>query len=136
MGKRVSVIKKEVLRLTINLYDHANEMERAIRQSEEFTQLKAMYDAVNKDESARGIFENFRDIQLGLQEKQMSGEEITEEEVEQAQKTAQLVQQHEIISKLMEYEQRMSMMIQELNKVIMKPLEEFYGSMGKDGNVQ
>ena len=136
MGKRVSVIKKEVLRLSINLYDYANEMERAIRQSEEFTQLKAMYDAVNKDESARGIFENFRDIQLGLQEKQMSGEEITEEEVEQAQKTAQLVQQHEIISKLMESEQRMSMLIQELNKVIMKPLEELYGSMEKDGNVQ
>ena len=136
MGKRVSVNKKEVLRLSINLYDHANEMERAIRQSEEFTQLKAMYDAVNKDESARGIFENFRDIQLGLQEKQMSGEEITEEEVEQAQKTAQLVQQHEIISKLMESEQRMSMLIQELNKVIMKPLEELYGSMEKDGNVQ
>ncbi|MEW9501681.1 YlbF family regulator [Jeotgalibacillus marinus] len=122
--------------MSINLYDHANEMERAIRQSEEFTQLKAMYDAVNKDESARGIFENFRDIQLGLQEKQMSGAEITEEEVEQAQKTAQLVQQHEIISKLMESEQRMSMLIQELNKVIMKPLEELYGSMEKDGNVQ
>ncbi|KIL46855.1 YlbF family regulator [Jeotgalibacillus campisalis] len=122
--------------MSVNLYDHANELERAIRQSEEFTELQSMYDAVNNDEEARGIFENFRDIQLGLQQKQMSGEEISEAEIEQAQKTAQLVQQHEVISKLMESEQRMSMMIQELNKVIMKPLEELYGSMEKEGPTQ
>lgn len=63
-----------------------------------------------------------------LQQKQMSGEEITQEEVEQAQKTVALVQQHELISQLMEAEQRMSMLIGELNKIIMKPLEELYGS--------
>ncbi|TDL35404.1 YlbF family regulator [Jeotgalibacillus sp. S-D1] len=122
--------------MSVNLYDHANELERAIRQSEEFTQLQAMYDAVNSDESAKGIFENFRDIQLGLQQKQMNGEEISEDEIAQAQKTAQLVQQHEIISKLMESEQRMSMLIQELNKVIMKPLEELYGAMDNQGPTQ
>ena len=36
--------------MSVNLYDHANELERAIRQSEEYTQLQAMYDAVNSDE--------------------------------------------------------------------------------------
>ncbi|WP_227395826.1 YlbF family regulator [Jeotgalibacillus aurantiacus] len=115
--------------MSVNLYDQANELERAIRQSDEFNNLKKMYDAVNNDESAKGIFENFRDIQLSLQQKQMNGEEITQEEIEQAQKTAQLVQQHELIAQLMDAEQRMSMTIQELNKVIMKPLEELYGSM-------
>lgn len=124
-----SDIFKEVLRLSVNLFDQANELESAIRQSEEFTNLKEMYDAVNSDESAKGIFENFRNIQLSLQQKQMNGEEISQEEIEQAQKTAQLVQQHELIAKLMEAEQRMSMTVQELNKVIMKPLEELYGSM-------
>jgi cell fate (sporulation/competence/biofilm development) regulator YlbF (YheA/YmcA/DUF963 family) len=117
--------------LSVNVYDHANELERAIRQSEEFENLKKMYDEVNSDETAQRMFENFRDIQLNLQQKQMSGEEITQEEVEQAQKTAALVQQHEKISQLMEAEQRMSMLITELNKVIMKPLEELYGSMQK-----
>ncbi|MCY7800123.1 hypothetical protein MOB23_12130, partial [Bacillus haynesii] len=32
------------------------------------------------------------------------------------------------ISQLMEAEQRMSMLIAELNKIIMKPLEELYGN--------
>ncbi|WJV17514.1 YlbF family regulator [Rossellomorea marisflavi] len=115
--------------MAINLYDQANELERALRQSEEFQQLKNMYDEVNSDESASKMFENFRNIQMQLQQKQMSGEEITQEEVEQAQKAAQLVQQHDKISKLMEAEQRMSMVITDLNKVIMKPLEELYGSV-------
>lgn len=117
--------------MAINLYDQANELESAMRQSEEFLQLKKMYDEVNNDESASKMFENFRNIQMTLQQKQMSGEEISQEEVEQAQKTAQLVQQHEKIAKLMEAEQRMSMVINDLNKVIMKPLEELYGSMQK-----
>ncbi|WP_064091743.1 YlbF family regulator [Rossellomorea aquimaris] len=117
--------------MAINLYDQANELESALRKSDEFLELKRMYDEVNNDESASKMFENFRDIQMGLQQKQMSGEEITQEEVEQAQKTAQLVQQHEKIAKLMEAEQRMSMVINDLNKVIMKPLEELYGSMQK-----
>ncbi|MCA1056492.1 YlbF family regulator [Rossellomorea aquimaris] len=117
--------------MAINLYDQANELERALRQSDEFLELKKMYDEVNNDESANKMFENFRNIQMTLQQKQMNGQEITQEEVEQAQKTAQLVQQHEKIGKLMEAEQRMSMVINDLNKVIMKPLEELYGSMQK-----
>ncbi|PJN86338.1 YlbF family regulator, partial [Bacillus velezensis] len=90
--------------------------------------LRGLYDQVNADESAKRMFDNFRNVQLQLQQKQMSGEEITQEEVEQAQKTVALVQQHELISQLMEAEQRMSMLIGELNKIIMKPLEELYGS--------
>ncbi|MDA1476042.1 YlbF family regulator [Bacillus sp. CLL-7-23] len=114
--------------MTVNLYDTAYELEKALRQSEEYSHLKSLYDDVNADESAKRMFDNFRDIQLNLQQKQMSGEDITPEEVEQAQKSVALVQQHDKISKLMESEQRMSMLIAELNKIIMKPLEELYGN--------
>jgi cell fate (sporulation/competence/biofilm development) regulator YlbF (YheA/YmcA/DUF963 family) len=114
--------------MAVNLYDSAYELEKVIRNSSEYTELKNLYDAVNSDESAKRMFESFRNIQLELQEKQMTGQEITQEEVEQAQKTVALVQQHALISKLMEAEQRMSMVIAELNQIIMKPLEELYGN--------
>jgi cell fate (sporulation/competence/biofilm development) regulator YlbF (YheA/YmcA/DUF963 family) len=117
-----------VVKMAVNLYDTAYAMEHAIRQSDEYASLKKIYEEVNEDESARRMFENFRNIQLQLQEKQMTGQEITQEEVEYAQKTVALVQQHEKISKLMEAEQRMSMVITQLNQIIMKPLEELYGN--------
>lgn len=109
-----------------NLYDAAYELEKAIRESEEYEILQKVYNDVHSDEPTRKMFESFRDIQLGLQEKQMMGQEITEEEVQQAQKTVELVQQNEQISKLMEAEQRMGMIISELNQIIIKPLDELY----------
>ncbi|WP_026583963.1 YlbF family regulator [Bacillus sp. J33] len=114
--------------MAVNLYDSAYELEKAVRESDEYNALKQAYDDVNADPSAKTMFENFRNIQMELQQKQMMGQDITQEEVEQAQKTVALVQQHEQISKLMEAEQRMSMMIAEMNKIIMKPLEELYGA--------
>ncbi|WP_316571189.1 YlbF family regulator [Neobacillus sp. YIM B06451] len=114
--------------MAVNLYDAAYELEKAIRQSDEFKRLKQVYDEVNADQSAKRMFENFRNIQLNLQQKQMMGQEISHEEVDQAQKSVALVQQHPVISRLMEAEQRMGMVIGELNQLIMKPLEELYGN--------
>ncbi|MFD2443069.1 YlbF family regulator [Bacillus sp. CGMCC 1.16607] len=112
-----------------NLYDAAYDMEKAIRNSAEYAQLRKMYDEVYKDETAKRMFENFRNIQMELQQKQMMGYDITEEEVQHAQKTVALVGQHATIAKLMEAEQRMSMIIGELNRIIMMPLEDLYGPM-------
>jgi cell fate (sporulation/competence/biofilm development) regulator YlbF (YheA/YmcA/DUF963 family) len=112
-----------------NLYDVAYQMEKAIRNSPEYMQLTKLYAEVNNDASAKRMFENFRNIQMELQQKQMMGQEITEEEVQQAQKTVALVQQHATIGRLMDAEQRMSMIIAELNRIIMKPLEDLYGKM-------
>jgi cell fate (sporulation/competence/biofilm development) regulator YlbF (YheA/YmcA/DUF963 family) len=114
--------------MAVNIYDSAYEMEKAIRSSNEYVNLKRLYDEVNADDSARAMFESFRNIQMQLQQKQMMGEDISQEEVEQAQKTVALVQQHEKISQLMQAEQQMSVVITEINKVIMKPLEELYGT--------
>ncbi|EDW22950.1 YlbF family regulator [Bacillus sp. FSL K6-4563] len=114
--------------MSVNVYDVAYDLEKALRHSEEYSTLKNLYDEVNADESSKRMFDNFRDIQVNLQQKQMTGQEITQEEVEQAQKTVALVQQHDKISQLMEAEQRVSVLIGELNKVIMKPLEELYGN--------
>lgn len=108
----------------------ANDLEKAVRQSEEFTQLQQAYKEVNQDPESQRIFQNFRDIQMQLQQKQMTGQEITEEEVQHAQKAAALAQQNAKIGKLLEVEQRMSTVIAELNKIIMKPLEELYGGLG------
>ena len=112
-----------------NLYDLAYDMEKAIRESNEYAELKALFEDVKKDEIANKLFENFRNVQLKLQEKQMSGAEILPEEIEQAQKMFQLVQQNPTISKLIAAEQRMSMVIAELNKIITRPLEEIYGPL-------
>jgi cell fate (sporulation/competence/biofilm development) regulator YlbF (YheA/YmcA/DUF963 family) len=115
--------------MAINLYDSAYTLETAIRQSDEYIHLKKMYNEVNADPATKQMFDHFRQIQMNLQQKQMMGQDISEQEVQQAQSTVSLVQQNEKIAGLMQAEQRMSMIIGELNQVIMKPLEDLYGKM-------
>ncbi|PWU66772.1 MULTISPECIES: YlbF family regulator [Gracilibacillus] len=110
------------------IQDSAKELEKAIEQSEEFQDLKAAYDKVMGDPSSKQMFDNFRNTQLELQQKQMQGMEITEEEVEKAKKVVELVQQHEDISKLMEQEQRVNVLINDISRIITKPLEELYSA--------
>lgn len=113
--------------MSVNLYDLAYNMENAIRSSFDFQTLESNFKEVMSDESAKRMFESFRDIQMELQQKQMMGEEISEEEVQQAQNTITMVQQNPKIAKLMEAEQRMSMVLADLNRIITKPLEDLYG---------
>lgn len=120
-----------VIGLAVNLHDSAYELEKAIRNSDEYKMLKKQYDEVNADESAKQMFEKFRNMQMQLQQKQMMGQEIPQEEIAQAQILVSEVQKNEKISKLMEAEQRMSMIITELNQIILKPLDEVYGSINQ-----
>jgi cell fate (sporulation/competence/biofilm development) regulator YlbF (YheA/YmcA/DUF963 family) len=123
------IIKKEWIPVAVNLYDSAYALETAIRQSDEYLQLQQAYKEVNADPAAKQMFDQFRKIQMDLQQKQMMGQDISEQEIQQAQSTVGLVQQNEKIARLMQAEQRMSMVIGEINKVIMKPLEDLYGKM-------
>lgn len=110
-----------------NIYDLAYDLEKGLRESEEFQALKEAYEKVMNDPTTKQMFDNFRDTQLELQQKQAQGEEITQEEVENAQQVVELVQQNEDISKLMEEEQRLNTLIGDVSKIITKPLEELYG---------
>ncbi|MCM3004738.1 YlbF family regulator [Priestia koreensis] len=115
--------------MAVNVYDVAYDLEKAVRASEEYSNLKQAYQEVEADSSAKELFDKFRNIQLELQQKQMSGQEISQQEVEQAQQTVAFVQQNPKIAKLMESEQRMSTLIAEVNKIVMKPLEDIYGTV-------
>lgn len=112
--------------MATNILDSAKVLEQTIRESAEFIHLKQQYDNVYADEVTKKIFDDFRNMQLNLQTKQMQGEQITQEEVMQAQQQVMAVQQNEKIAALLEAEQQMSNVIQQINKIVMKPLEELY----------
>lgn len=115
----------------VNLYDIANELEKAIRESEEFNAVKSNYEKVNNDETSKVIFEDFRTIQMTLQEKQMTGQEITEEDIQSANELAEKIEKDENISNLMQAEQRMGQIIDDVNRIVMKPLQELYQVEGQ-----
>jgi len=122
-------VKRGELTMSVNVYDLAYDLEKGLRNSDEYKELQKQIEAVNQDEIAKKMFENFREVQLKLQQKQMMGQELTPEELEHAQKLSQVVQQNQTIQQLLAAEQRMSTLFAELNQIIMKPLEDIYGSL-------
>ena len=75
---------------------------------------------------ANEVFQQFQEIQMKLQQKQMSGEEILEEEIKEAQEMALKSGDNAIIKDLMEAEQKLSTLIDNLNRIIMKPVQDIY----------
>ena len=49
-----------------NIYDAAYEMEKAIRTSNEYVELKRLSDLVNADPAVKGMFDNFRNLQFSF----------------------------------------------------------------------
>lgn len=112
--------------MTVNIYDDVNRLEATLRKTDEFAEVEQAINIVKTDSTALELFKSFRQIQVTLQEKQMKGEEIAPEEFEYAQKTAQLAQQNEKIMNLLQAEMKLSGLIEEVNRVLMKPVQELY----------
>lgn len=115
--------------MAVNIYDDINKLEESLRSTEEFSSVKEAIENVKADPEALEMFRNFREIQVTLQQKQMSGEEIQPDELEHAQKTAQLSQQNPKIMAMLEAEMKLSGVIEEINRILMKPVQELYETM-------
>ena len=106
-----------------NIYDTANQIERELRELDEFKALQAAYEEVKADEAAYTLFKEFQGFQQGLQEKQMRGEEFTDED---AESIATKVQETAVINELMQKEQAFSLVVNDLNRIIMTPVRDMY----------
>ncbi|HAR6225305.1 TPA: YlbF/YmcA family competence regulator [Staphylococcus pseudintermedius] len=112
--------------MAVNLYDYANKLEQALRESDEYNAIKDAYAKVEADENSKKLFDAFHETQMNFQQKQMQGEEISEEDLQKAQEQAQQIEKDSNISELMNAEQKMSQVFQEINQIIVKPLDEIY----------
>ena len=103
-----------------NIYDSANQIEREIRELQEFKALEEAYAKVKANEEAHRLFKDFQAMQIELQEKQMSGQEFSDEDAMKAQEMAMKIQSEEVINDLMQKEQQFSTIINDLNRIFFK----------------
>lgn len=109
-----------------NIYDTANQLEREIREMEQFQALATSFTNLKADEKAYGLFKEFQEFQMAMQQKMQAGEEMTDADAEQAQSLSESIQQEPLIADLMQTEQAFSLVINDLNRIIMTPPRELY----------
>lgn len=109
-----------------NIYDTANQLERELRENESYNQLKTALADIQSDSEANEVFSALQQVQMNLQQKQQSGQEITEEDVQEAQDISVKAGENEKVKSLMQAEQSLSALIEDLNGIIMKPVQDLY----------
>lgn len=109
------------------VYDKVYELQRAVRESEEYQNLKRLQQKVNEDPNAKKMLDDFRKQSLELQSRQIQGESISQEEVEKMNKLYETIQLHSDIKQLLDAERSMAVLIEDINRIIAEPLKEILG---------
>lgn len=110
----------------VSLQDTAYELEKLIRQSQEYSALKKAYQDVEQNPEAKRLFDSFKQVQLRLQQKQQLGQPLTQADAQSVQNQLQMIQGNPLIATLMLREQQMGRIIEQINQIITKPLQDLY----------
>ena len=54
--------------MAVNLYDYANQLEQALRDSDEYKAIKDAFSKVKANEDSKKLFDEFRETQMSFQQ--------------------------------------------------------------------
>lgn len=130
----------------MNPYDAARFLDKAVRESREYTDLKKAQEDLKNDPSAREMLLDFRRQQLDLQRQIMAGLAVADEQKEKLERLYQIVTMNQFVRNFMEAEYRMSVLMRDIQKVVAESFsllfdpdllavspEELLGLDGEDG---
>lgn len=110
----------------INIYDTANQLEQDLRQTKEYQDLKVAMEHLKDEPQAYECYQKVRNIQEKFQQKQLSGEEISKEDLEEMRQLAQDAENYSALADLMMKEQALNTLFEDINKIIFQPVRELY----------
>ncbi|WP_435921810.1 YlbF family regulator [Paenibacillus sp. DYY-L-2] len=112
----------------MNIYDKANELAKALRESKEVEEINAAMKLVDSDPESKRMMDDFRTQQNDLQQRMMAGDMPSPEEMEKMEKLFEVLSLNLNIRRLFEAERRLSVIIQDVNKIITDSLQHLYGA--------
>lgn len=112
--------------LMANVYDTANQLASDLKESQQFKEMQHAFDMLKLDAVAYAMFQQFQQKQMALQQKQMQGQQPTEDEIKDIQTIGEKMQNMQPINDLMVKEQALSQMMDELNRAITQPIVDIY----------
>lgn len=109
-----------------NVYDKAHELASLIEQEENYLIVKQLTAQVMANPEQMLLIEEFRKKQFGLQQKQMLGEQVGEGELEEVNKMYEQLSNNIDFKRLIDAEERLSLLFSDLNRILTGPLEKIY----------
>jgi UPF0342 protein SPD_1206 len=114
----------------VNIYDKANEFERALRESDEYKASVAASEGLYADEEANSLYTEFVSKQKELMESAQTGAQPTEEELKVFEEIQQKLMENAKFLEFVHAQQKLQFLIEDLNKIMYKPLDELFEKYG------
>lgn len=106
----------------MNIHDAAYTLANAIKESDEYKNLMSLKESINNNSKNNEMIDNFHKKQLELQSKQMTGEN-TDAIMKEVQNLYGVLSLNPEVSKYLQAEYALSVLISDVYKIIGEPLE-------------
>ncbi len=107
----------------MNVYDEANNLAKALGESDEYKRYKAAENALKDDEKNLAIAKDFAQKQMDMHTKQMMGQQPTEEEIEAFNTMAQAAMGIPVINEYFQSQMYFGMIFQDIMNIITNAVE-------------
>ncbi|GIO52332.1 YlbF family regulator [Paenibacillus cellulositrophicus] len=111
----------------MNIYDKAHDLAKALKESSEVQEISSAMSLIEADPESKQMLEDFRQRQMEIQQRMMSGDMPSQEEMEKMEKLFDVLSLNLNIRRLFEAERRLSTIIEDVNKIISDSLQHLYG---------
>ena len=102
----------------MNVYDEAHGLAQAIKQSEEYKQMKDAEAIVDKNPDLKQMIQDFQNKSMEMQLKQMAGEEMDQASTEAIQKLYAIVMQDPQAAQFLQASMRFSIMMKDVYEIL------------------
>ncbi|NOU92312.1 YlbF family regulator [Paenibacillus sp. LMG 31456] len=108
----------------MNMYDKAYELARALRESSELKEIKEITELVKGDADSKRMLDDFRQRQTELQQKMMSGEMPSQDEMQKMEKLYEVINLNPSLRRLFDAERRLGVIMEDVQRIISEPLQD------------
>ncbi|HHU17647.1 MAG: YlbF family regulator [Anaerovoracaceae bacterium] len=102
----------------MNVHDEAHNLARAIRESPEYKEYVQLKEAASQNEELTNMLNDFRSKQIELQAKQMMGEDIAPELMQNIQALSQIVMKDPLAMQYVQAEARFTLMVNDVFNIL------------------
>ncbi len=118
----------------MNPYVQAQRLVESLRECEEYKDLLQLQREIEKSEELREILENYQEIQEEIHVLQSMNQAISDEMEEEMKRLTNLLESIPILQAYMEAERKMCIIIQDIQDMIMVPINEIFDGLDRKYN--
>ncbi|MDQ0191499.1 YlbF family regulator [Alicyclobacillus cycloheptanicus] len=108
----------------VNPYDKAYELADALRQSDAFQRLRDVKQKIEADPAVLEMLQDYRKRQMELEQKQMLGQTLTEEERSAFEKLTEVVNLNMLVRNYLEGERQLGVIFWDIQGILAKVMQE------------